>query len=361
MPITMPITMPSPSWLLLQAESPHHRLPDDLRARDPLGGRDCGWVEQMTPFVRQFSQPGETVFDPFAGFGTTLLAARLQGRSAVGCEVDGQRIALARERLARHGLGDGVTLLHGSCDTLQSDTLNGVTLPPFDLCLTNVPYFGCRWPGDDAASQLYDSRSYAQHLNSLRDVFYSVRAGLREGGRCIAMVENVRLGERVLPLAFDLARILGALFVMEEERVLVYPHAEEATADEASAHTDRRHEYALVFRKQRECIDLQATSELLNALRAQGHGFTLIGSFARWLADPQGTPPADADIRVDADPQRLDALLQWLRGQGFSLTSWGEPVGLPLHLDSYRGRFYFRADRIDRNGALVRLDIGYEG
>ena len=125
-------------------------------------------------------------------------------------------------------------------------------------------------------------------------------------------------------------------------------------------HTDRRHEYALVFRKQRERIDLQGTADLLDALRAQGHAFTLLGSFARWQQDPQGTPPADADIRVDPDPQRLDALLQYLRGQGFALTSWGDPVPLPLHLDSYRGRYYFRADRIDSQGALIRLDICYE-
>jgi hypothetical protein len=345
--------MASHSWLMLDRESPRYRLPDDLRAQDPMGGRDCGWVEQMLPFVRQFSQPGETVFDPFAGFGTTLLAARLEDRSASGCEVDAGRIDLIRERLARHELAQGTTLLHGSCDAFD-DT----ALPPFDLCLTNVPYFGCRWTGAPAASQLYGSQSYAQHLDGLRDVFYRVRAGLREGGACIAMVENIRLGDRVLPLAFDLARILGSLFVMEEERVLIYPHESDET--DADARTDRRHEYALVFRKQRERIDLPATAALLDALRAQGHAFTLLGSFARWQQDPQGTPPADADIRADADPQRLNALLQCLREQGFALTSWGDPVALPLHLDSYRGRYYFRADRIDSRGALVRLDICYE-
>jgi hypothetical protein len=345
--------MASHSWLLLDHESPRHRLPEDLRARDPLGGRDCGWVEQMLPFVRQFSAQGDTVFDPFAGFGTTLLAARLEGRLASGCEVDAGRIDLIRERLARHDLARGTTLLHGSCDALD-DT----AVPPFALCLTNVPYFGCRWTGAPVASQLYDSQSYAQHLDGLRNVFHRVRAGLCEGGACIAMVQNIRLGERVLPLAFDLARILGSLFTMEEERVLVYPHdGEEAGSD---MRTDRRHEYALVFRKQRERIDLQGTGALLDAMRAEGHSFTLLGSFARWLHDPQGTPPADADIRVDANPQRLDALLQWLRARGFALTSWGEPVPLPLHFDSYRDRYYFRADRIDSNGALIRLDICYE-
>ncbi|MCR6476590.1 DNA methyltransferase [Variovorax sp. ZS18.2.2] len=345
--------MASHSWLMLDHESPRYRLPDDLRARDPMGGRDCGWVEQMLPFVRQFSQPGDTVFDPFAGFGTTLLAARLEGRLASGCEVDAGRIDLIRERLARHELAQGTTLLHGSGDALED-----AVLPPFDLCLTNVPYFGCGWTGAPSASQLYDSQSYAQHLDGLRNVFHRVRARLREGGACIAMVENIRLGDRVLPLAFDLARILGSLFTMEEERVLIYPH--ESIETDADARTDRRHEYALVFRRQRERIDLQATAALLEALRAQGHAFTLLGSFARWQQDPQGTPPADADIRVDADPQRLNALLQHLREQGFSLTSWGDPVDLPLHLDSYRGRYYFRADRIDRSGSLVRLDICYE-
>lgn len=357
--------MPSHSWLLLEGESPRHRLADDLRAQDPMDGRDCGWVEQMTPFVRRFSQPGETVFDPFAGFGTTLLAARLEDRLALGCEVDADRVALIRERLARHGLGHGTTLLHASCDALAEDAL-----PPFDLCLTNVPYFGCRWRGAPSAAQLYGSPSYAQHLDGLRDVFHRVRAGLREGGACIAMVENVRIGERVLPLAFDLARILGALFTMEEERVLLYPHeGEDGTGDTGDTgdiggaqgmRTDRRHEYALVFRKQRERIDLQATAALLEALRARGHAFVLFGSFARWLQEPQGRPPADADLRVEADAQRLDALLRDLREHGFALTSWGDPVPLPLHLDSHRGRHYFRAERIDRGGALVRLDICFE-
>jgi predicted nucleotidyltransferase len=340
--------------MMLANESPCYRLPDELRARDPMGGRDCGWVEQMLPFVRSFSQPGETVFDPFAGFGTTLLAARLEERQALGCEVDAGRIGLIRERLARHGVAHGTTLLHASCDALEDSAF-----PPFDLCLTSVPYFGCRWAGAQADAQLYRSESYAQHLDGLRNVFHRVRTGLRDGGACIAMVENVRIGDRVLPLAFDLARILGSLFAMEEERVLIYPH-EGLDTDFDDGRTDRRHEYALVFRKQRDRIDLHATAALLDALRAQGHAFTLFGSFVRWQQNPQGTPPADADLRVDADPQRLDALLRWLREQGFSLTSWGDPVALPLHFDSYRGRHYFRADRIDARGALVRLDICYE-
>ncbi|KGE53271.1 hypothetical protein GW15_0203615 [Xanthomonas axonopodis pv. vasculorum] len=72
------------SWWAPAPDDAAWALPDDLRAADPLSGRDCGWVNQMRPFVRHFSRPGEQVFDPFCGFGSTLLAAALEGRNAHG-------------------------------------------------------------------------------------------------------------------------------------------------------------------------------------------------------------------------------------------------------------------------------------
>lgn len=347
--------MDSRSWMRLAAEPAAHRLPPALAARDPMGGRDIGWVTQMRPFVQHFSRPGEVVFDPFAGAGTTLLAARLEGRDALGCEVDAARVALIGERFAQLGLAPP-RVLPASCDTLAGDAL-----PPFDLCLTSVPYFGCDWPGGEAApTQLYASDSYAAHLGGLRSVFHRVRERLREGGFCIAMAENLRLGGRTLPLAFDLARLLGSLFVLQEERLIVYERGAPQPLAAFDARTDRSHEYALVCRKQRAAVDLPATAALLESLRAEGHRFTLYGSFARWMHDPASVTPADADIRVDAGDAALGALLASLAGRGFALQSWGDPVALPLVAALYRGRHYFRAERIDRQGALVRLDIGYE-
>jgi DNA modification methylase len=44
-------------------------------------------------------KPGGTVLDPFAGSGTTLVAALMSGRSAVGIELNDQYAALAERRL----------------------------------------------------------------------------------------------------------------------------------------------------------------------------------------------------------------------------------------------------------------------
>lgn len=40
----------------------------------------------MSELVFDFSDEGETVFDPFAGSGSTIVAAILQGRNSIGCE-----------------------------------------------------------------------------------------------------------------------------------------------------------------------------------------------------------------------------------------------------------------------------------
>jgi site-specific DNA-methyltransferase (adenine-specific) len=56
-------------------------------------------VELASRLVRMFSFVGDTVLDPFAGIGTTLIAAVGHQRHAVGVEVDPDYERLARRRI----------------------------------------------------------------------------------------------------------------------------------------------------------------------------------------------------------------------------------------------------------------------
>lgn len=57
-------------------------------------------IDLMRSIVRDYSRPGDLVCDPFAGSGTTLLAALTEGRRAVGAEEKQEHYDIATRRLA---------------------------------------------------------------------------------------------------------------------------------------------------------------------------------------------------------------------------------------------------------------------
>lgn len=62
-------------------------------------------TEKPTDILRQLIESssviGETVYDPFAGSGSTLVAAVMEGRKAVGCEIDERYCEIAAKRLSK--------------------------------------------------------------------------------------------------------------------------------------------------------------------------------------------------------------------------------------------------------------------
>lgn len=72
--------------------------PDGRRAN----GHPCSRaVEHFEFLVRWWSEPEETVLDPFCGSGTTLEAAKNQRRRAIGIEIEEKYCEIAARRLAQ--------------------------------------------------------------------------------------------------------------------------------------------------------------------------------------------------------------------------------------------------------------------
>lgn len=58
-------------------------------------------LELMRWLVRAYSNPGDTILEPFAGSGSTLLAAALEGRNAIGVEQSSEYCDIIAKRLEK--------------------------------------------------------------------------------------------------------------------------------------------------------------------------------------------------------------------------------------------------------------------
>lgn len=98
---------------------------------------------------------------------------------------------------------------------------------------------------------------------------------------------------------------------------------------------------------------------LLEELRGEGLPFVVIGSAALALIAPAllERAPRDVDVLAPFDLAVLEGFIEALAARGTRVTSWEEPVELPLDEAKLAGRYYLRA----RGPAGRVLDVTYEG
>lgn len=175
----------------------------DLEAERPDGAtEDIHFTEALAQSVIvHASGPGDLVLDPFAGYGTTLVAAARMGRRVIGIELVAEHLEIARRRI-----GDlDAQLLLGDARKLAR-----LIDEPVDLVLTSPPYMaGIGHPENPLAGYLTDDADYDVYLRELGLVFGQVAALLRPGGRVVVNVGNVVAADgSVTSLASDMAAVI---------------------------------------------------------------------------------------------------------------------------------------------------------
>ncbi|MEV6209057.1 DNA methyltransferase [Kitasatospora sp. NPDC051914] len=218
------------SWLVLGTEDPEHSLPE--------AAGQAGLVSQLRPLIRELSAPGDLVFDPFAGWGTTLVAASVEGRRGFGIEVNEARAEEARRWLESYPGQEMV------CGDARKPPLAAGSV---DLVLCDLPYFGTNLDVDATdGAQFYALRDYDDYLAALDEAFAAIAQTMRPGARAVIAVQNRRIADRFVPLAWDAARVLGHHLTLGDERIHLYDRP--ASGDDPML-TNRSHEYLLMATK----------------------------------------------------------------------------------------------------------------
>ncbi len=110
-------------------------------------------------FVKGYSGKGEVVFDPFAGFGTTIRVAKKLGRKAFGTEIEKSSIEFAKKKFK-------VDLIEKSAFDLDY-----AKYPKIDLCIFSPPYWGPALGAD----------KYEDYLLKLKELANKIKGRMNDG------------------------------------------------------------------------------------------------------------------------------------------------------------------------------------
>ena len=189
-------------------------------AIDHLPYESAGVVysEQLVERVlNDFTNRGDLVFDPFAGFGTTLMVARRMGRPSIGIELLPERAAFIRARL--ESVVDPGSRPVASTSVIEHDSLDlaHVELPPIDFSLSSPPYMT---QNDHPENPLDGYRSlggdYERYLEDLARVYEQVSQLLVPDGVMVINVATLVVDGHETPLANDLYDALSNVLTMDE-------------------------------------------------------------------------------------------------------------------------------------------------
>lgn len=148
-------------------------------------------------FIDQYSEPGDSVFDPFAGFGTTLSVAERMGRQGFGVEVDA----------TRHQYG--VSQLDNPDNFLLSDirSIDLGCFPEFKLSISS-PIYMHEDEDRNPLSGFEEPGNYKDYLKDLTDIYLNLAKRLLPGGLLLIEAANLKSDRGVTTFAWDLCNAL---------------------------------------------------------------------------------------------------------------------------------------------------------
>ena len=200
-------------------------LPEEFRHED---------IRFADSFVRyileQYTEAEDIVFDPFAGYATTMVVSEQLKRVCYGIEADRARYEFGLTRLKNKDL-----LIHG--DSLN---LSKLDIPRLDLILFSPPYMHASYDRNPLRGELKQDDCYSEYLQDLLSITTSAWHLLKPGKHLIIEAANLEGDSGVTTLAWDIATLFKAEFPFIKEKVIHWG---------GGYGSGYEHSYCLIFRK----------------------------------------------------------------------------------------------------------------
>ncbi len=222
-------------------------------------------------FIEFFTKAGETVLDPMAGTGSTLIAALRAGRNSHGIELNPKYAEIAKQLIEEERVSLGQQAVSLVSEIVHMDAMHTIELQPltFDYVLTSPPYWDMlhakgadnqkKRRADKKLDVVYSEdpndlgniHEYGEFLARLVTIYAGLKPLLRDKAYLTIIVKNVKKGGRIYPLAWDIARELGKTYTLKDEKIWLQDNQSLAPYGMGSAWVSNTfHHYCLQFRNE---------------------------------------------------------------------------------------------------------------
>lgn len=174
---------------------------DDVRFSDDLASF----------FINNFSRQEDVIFDPFAGFGTTLYISEKLGRKGYGMEYLPDRVDYIQSIIKNK---ENIT-----CgNALDMDEIN---LPAIDFSITSPPYMSKNKHEEyPFAAYKVTGEDYHQYLIDIERVYRHLQRKLKPNAYAVIEISNIIKDGVLTTLAWDVANSVGKVLTLEKEIII---------------------------------------------------------------------------------------------------------------------------------------------
>lgn len=229
-------------------------------------------------FITFFTKKNQFIFEPFAGTGSTNIAAQNVGRNCLSFEITKKYSDIAKKRIKKNpGLEFNGKLFK---EVLNADSSKAYEIikekfpaifkSKFDFCITSPPYWnqlkrntlrqakrkkeGLDTQYSFSKDDIGNEDDYEEFLKKQKIIFNNVFKLLKNKAYLVVITNNVYFEGKLYPLAYDTFKTLTTgsfAFTGKDEKIWCQDDKALANLGINNAWVgNRSHQYCLIFRKE---------------------------------------------------------------------------------------------------------------